>query len=71
MVKRQKTMAIEQWRTHLTEEDKKKKYFEWKAKGIERRYSENWCRVTFSRNFGSWPRKDWDKEYGQVRTGTR
>jgi DNA repair protein RadD len=56
----QKTMAVEAWRTKLSEDEKKAKYLEWAAKGKSRGYSEKWAKLTALRIFGKWPSKEWD-----------
>jgi hypothetical protein len=58
----QKTMAIEEWRSRLTEDERRVKYEEWKEKGRKRGYKPMWCRLTFKRIFGKWPHKAWDIE---------
>lgn len=55
----QKTMAIEAWRTRLTEDEKRAKFEEWRETGIKRSYKPAWCALTFKRIFGTWPPKAW------------
>jgi superfamily II DNA or RNA helicase len=55
----QKTMAIEEWRTKLTDEDKRRKYDEWRIKGKKRGYKNQWADLCWKRVFGSWPSKEW------------
>ena len=55
----EKTMAIEQWRTRLTDDDKRRKYDEWRLKGKKRGYKDQWADLCWKRVFGTWPSREW------------
>lgn len=55
----QKTMAIEAWRTKLSDEDKQFRYNQWRTIAAARGYKEKWPDVKFKTIFGKWPPREW------------
>ena len=55
-----KAEAIANWKSRMNDDDRRRKYEEWKRIGTERNYKPMWPKVTYRAVFGKWPSKMWD-----------